>query len=501
MDALELLTKLEQFEHHVPGFLRSEYDSLVNQVRQIYEAVSKYITPPHPLEDGKNKLSAYHTSTDDLHTKLNNSLPTFKLAYVGAGSDAYHTTAAQALDDLKDIRDHLAFASLAHQTMGNNFDIALTAQIALGVLLGSLAITLGVFFFSGGTTAPVTVPAAVIEAGGSVISIEAITTALATALASATALAEAALPYALTLGALAAGGILLSGDTPILTTAPATTIPLDWGNDAALTPWRTRIEQALKAKGLTPEQIALALARAAAVVKAMECQGFSKQEIDNLMSHWDQYYDPNDKVAWNNPPRDSFWYALAMLVKKETGFNLGGMSMPKNIDEGNLTGYIRVIRAVTALDGEDGNGSPVIPASISGGPLNVAEYGSSLFSDASGQHYLTQAEYNHLTDAEKAQWQSIKGDVDIVTIDGKHIEVGGANKVSSIERQVQMLKKLPGGASTAYVFLEEPPDGSPQSMQDNFALAVSKAKNALGDPSHVIIIKARSNSCTSPTTP
>ena len=55
------------------------------------------------------------------------------------------------------LRDHFAQASVLHNTMALNFDVATEAKVALAALLVGLAITLGVLIASAGTTSPITV--------------------------------------------------------------------------------------------------------------------------------------------------------------------------------------------------------------------------------------------------------------------------------------------------------------------------------------------------------
>lgn len=287
----------------------------------------------------------------------------------------------------------------------------------------------------------------------------------------------------------------------------ATTIPQDWANSPAIDKWRENLKNALKAKGLTDAQIIAALASAAAVVKAMECNGYTAKEIDAVMNSWADMYNPNTKQLRKSAVKGSFWFILALLVKKETGYDLIDkltLPDPNKIPKSDLDGYRRVLRSVLATDGEDGNGRPVVPAIISGGPTNIAAYGSKVYSNASGNSYLSQVEYDELPPEQKAMWHLIDGDIDIVTQDGKHIEVGGTNKAASEKAlehfenvQIDRLLKMPGGRSTAYVFLERPGEGSSPVAVANFERAVSVARSRL-DPSHVIIINSPSNTCVVP---
>jgi hypothetical protein len=96
-------------------------------------------------------------------TRLYNRLPAFQEVYVGDGSNSYHMTATTSLQNVQSIRDHLATASQLHGTMALNFGQATQAQIALDALLVGLGITLAVLIASAGSTAPATVPAALVE--------------------------------------------------------------------------------------------------------------------------------------------------------------------------------------------------------------------------------------------------------------------------------------------------------------------------------------------------
>ncbi len=218
MDPLQLINDLEGLRDKIPAIVREEYETLLKNIRAIYEASIKFITPPQPVRDGKQNLTGHHTTLDDVCKQLEKSLTSFKSVYVGQGSDAYHTTANTSLDYLKTIRDHVATVALQHDTMATNFDTATGAKIALGVLLGGLVVTLGVLVFSGGTTAPVTVPAAAIEAGGGVVTVGVLTEAEAAAAAALFGLGLADIPEALLLVTLA----------DLITHFPAIPVHPDW---------------------------------------------------------------------------------------------------------------------------------------------------------------------------------------------------------------------------------------------------------------------------------
>jgi hypothetical protein len=83
-----------------------------------------------------------------------------------------------------------------------------------------------------------------------------------------------------------------------------------------------------------------------------------------------------------------------------------------------------------------------------------------------------------------------------------HIEVGGSNKseVEKMDKQINRLLQLPGGASTAYVFLERPPADSPASKTANFEKALAIASARL-DPSHIIILDTPDPSCSPASAP
>lgn len=210
MDPLQLLADLEGLRDKIPDPLRADYEGLIATIRNIYEMSIKFITPPQPVKDGQINLASHHTTVDGLCTQLGNSLPSFQSVYVGKGSDAYHTTAMASLQNLQLIRDHLATASQQHNTMEFQFNLATEEKIALVSLLIGLGITLGVLFVSAGSTAPVTVPAAVLEAAGGTVAIGLLTDAEAAAAAAIMALLWAELPSALLSGLIAMGGTELT---------------------------------------------------------------------------------------------------------------------------------------------------------------------------------------------------------------------------------------------------------------------------------------------------
>jgi len=206
MDPLQLLADLEGLRDKIPAALSADYENLIVSIRNIYEMSIKFVTPPEPVHAGKNNLASYHTAISDLCIQLENSLLAFQQVYVGKGSDAYHMTATASLQNLQLIRTHLETATFLHNVMATNFELVTEAKIALIALLVGLVITLAVLIASAGSTAPVTVPAAVIEAAGGAISIGIMTEAEAAALAAIMGLVWASLPTAL-LSGLAATGV------------------------------------------------------------------------------------------------------------------------------------------------------------------------------------------------------------------------------------------------------------------------------------------------------
>ncbi|HLG62904.1 MAG TPA: hypothetical protein VKY19_13270 [Ktedonosporobacter sp.] len=163
MDVEELLNKMEGLRNDIPDFLRNDYDKLIRDLRQIYEASIKYIAPSWPVADAHRHLQTHSTNLDTLHGQLNKSLPGFKQLYQGQGSDAYHATAGMALQDLGMLRDHASFATQQHQTIANNLDDGLIQRGLLAFFVLDAFISLTAFVGSGGSTAPVTIPAMVIS--------------------------------------------------------------------------------------------------------------------------------------------------------------------------------------------------------------------------------------------------------------------------------------------------------------------------------------------------
>ncbi len=163
MDVEELLNKMEGLRNDIPDFLRSDYDKLIKDLRQIYEASIKYIAPSWPVADAHKHLQTHSTNLDMLHGQLNKSLPGFKQVYQGQGSDAYHATATMALQDLGMLRDHANFATQQHQTIAFNLDDAFVQRGLLALFVLDAFIALTAFVGSGGSTAPVTIPAMVIS--------------------------------------------------------------------------------------------------------------------------------------------------------------------------------------------------------------------------------------------------------------------------------------------------------------------------------------------------
>ncbi len=202
MDPLQLLADLEGLRDKIPEFLRWDFEHLIASIRNIYEMSIKFVTPPQPVREGKQNLVYHHTDIDNLCAQLNKSLTPFQQIYTGQGSDAYYTTATASVQNLQLIRDHLKDASQFHDTMAVNFDQATEAKIALGSLLVGLGITLGVLIASLGTTAPATVPAALLQVAGGAVSIGLLTDAEAAAVAAVIGLVWATLPEALLSGLL-----------------------------------------------------------------------------------------------------------------------------------------------------------------------------------------------------------------------------------------------------------------------------------------------------------
>src|SRR5579883_1093730 len=157
------LFRSEGLRNDIPDFLRNDYDKLIRDLRQIYEASIKYIAPSWPVADAHRHLQTHSTNLDTLHGQLNKSLPGFKQLYQGQGSDAYHATAGMALQDLGMLRDHASFATQQHQTIANNLDDGLIQRGLLAFFVLDAFISLTAFVGSGGSTAPVTIPAMVIS--------------------------------------------------------------------------------------------------------------------------------------------------------------------------------------------------------------------------------------------------------------------------------------------------------------------------------------------------
>jgi hypothetical protein len=214
MDPLQLLADLEQLRDKIPMELRADFESLIVSIRNIYENTIKLITPPMPVEDGQQRLAAHYANIDALQTQLYNRLPAFQEVYVGDGSNSYHMTATTSLQNVQSIRDHLATASQLHGTMALNFGQATQAQIALDALLVGLGITLAVLIASAGSTAPATVPAALLEAAGGAVTIGIMTEAEAAAAAAVLGLMWASLPEALAIGTIGALGTDIALNAP-----------------------------------------------------------------------------------------------------------------------------------------------------------------------------------------------------------------------------------------------------------------------------------------------
>lgn len=114
MNAEDLLNGLEGLRGAIPGFLQGAYDDLVNAIRKIYEGVTRFIAPSAPIDSGRAHLTTHATTLDTMHSQLNSRLLTFQTSYQGEGSNAYHATAAQALQHLGTLRDHTNFAIQKH---------------------------------------------------------------------------------------------------------------------------------------------------------------------------------------------------------------------------------------------------------------------------------------------------------------------------------------------------------------------------------------------------
>ena len=184
----------------IPAILQQDFENLIEGIRHTYEMSIKYVTPPEPVHVGKQNLAGHHSTLDDLCIQLGTSLESFQQVYIGQGSATYQARATASLQDLQMLRDHFAQASVLHNTMALNFDVATEAKVALAALLVGLAITLGVLIASAGTTSPVTVPAAAFEVAGGAVSIGLMTEAEAAALVAIMGLMWAALPEALLAG-------------------------------------------------------------------------------------------------------------------------------------------------------------------------------------------------------------------------------------------------------------------------------------------------------------
>ncbi len=223
MDPLELLANLEGLREKIPGFLRQDFEDLIANIRHTYQMSIKYVTPPEPVHDGRRNLAAHHATLDGLCTQLESSLEAFQLVYMGAGSDAYQTSATASLQDLKTMREHLAQAAVLHTTMATNFETATEAKVALAALLVALGITLAVLIGSAGSSAPVTVPAAAFEVAGGAVSIGLMTEAEAAATAAIMGLIWAGLPDALLVGLEGFAATEVLGH--IVLHPPTTTLP------------------------------------------------------------------------------------------------------------------------------------------------------------------------------------------------------------------------------------------------------------------------------------
>lgn len=200
MDAEDLLNGLEGLRSVIPGFLQGAYDDLVNAIRQIYQGVTRSIAPTTPIDSGRAHLTTHAATLDTLHSQLSSNLLTFQTSYQGKGSDAYHTTAALALQHLGTLRDHTNFAIQKHQSISTNLENAQGSQMMLDGVVIALGFTLGSMIVTGGTDSEIAIPAAGGEAAGGAVTAGSLETSMELVGTDLTDLATETLPEAPDLG-------------------------------------------------------------------------------------------------------------------------------------------------------------------------------------------------------------------------------------------------------------------------------------------------------------
>ncbi len=510
MDGNGLISFLEGIRHDIPAPLQSEFDDTVKLIRNIVDTLEQVVAPPAVMQSGKQRLQTHHSTLLDHASTLQSALADFQSVYTGPGSEAYHQAANHSLQQLNLLTDHLAFAIGAHDSIASNLEDALLAMTALELILGAFIATTFLL--------PEGVPGWAAEGVGGGMSLASFATAMASVSSTLLSLAEAALPWVVWGLAALVAVTWLSGDAPVHPAQqvhPATvTIPADWADQGSIAKWRDKIIQKLKARGLSDGQIQLALARAAAIVKALECAGLSQAEIDNFMSMYgDIYYPSGRQWGGGGTPQGSFWYSISLLVYVASGgkARISGLDFPDPVPKDQVIQARRIVRALIDPTGTNGDGTPISPAAITGGPGNVQSYTQDIYRNPLDGTEITQSQYNRLTPDEKAKYgDGPVGEVDIITKDGKNIEVGGSNKgggfdngapvidTTDFEGQLQRLIDLPGGKNAAYVVLEQPQGGPSSPLWPQFQAAVDTANSMLGNPNHVIILNAPSDSCTVP---
>jgi hypothetical protein len=285
-------------------------------------------------------------------------------------------------------------------------------------------------------------------------------------------------------------------------------IPISGANSHVIDKWRDDIISKLKSRfgsKLTAQQLTLALARATAIVKALECEGFTQSEIDSFMNMYgDIYYNSNRQ--WGTPARNSLWYSIALLVFATTGGQqISNLSFTKGVGSDTIISARRIIRALIDPEATDGNGDPIPGGSlaITGGPTNVKAYSVNLYGYGNNPATtIRQDQYDQLPPDQQAIYdKNPTGEVDIMTNKEpglyNHFEVGGSNKGDDedFQKQLERLLALPGGRSTAYCVLEPPPANAAPSAWSHFDKAVATAKTLL-DPTHIIILTSPSDQCT-----
>lgn len=276
--------------------------------------------------------------------------------------------------------------------------------------------------------------------------------------------------------------------------------PVDdvWAADPSVPGWRERVEQAFAHDGFAVSQAQLALTTAVSIIEGLAYAGLSQAEIEIFLSQYARFYHPKQ---WSSASKGSFWYSLALLVSAATGgrVSISPLTLPWPIKNDTLTGARRVVRALLDPVGTDGAGRPVCPAAVIGGPANVQDYSVKCYRDPGGM-IITHAQFHSLSREQKKQYQ-VATEIDIVTRDGKNIEIGGVDKggyfdkrkgifvtgTASFAEQLQRLIALPGGRDAAYCVLEQPPGGTQDPQWPQFAAAVATA-NALSGPEHVLIL-------------